>query len=188
MKSLLVALLSFILALELCAEGPAGIILYFKDKGTTYFLLADDIRPSKGWSAFGGIANRGETYQQTAARETEEETRGYFKRDCLMKKIQHQKPFSEHGFTMFFVEVPFVPAQRVKQHPIANKFSISMHERVNYAWIPESEIVKAFDTKEAKVNPLYLPRPIRSDFYNRHWIRSMKSAYAQKVCPWQKGR
>ena len=185
---MLVALLSFTFALKICAEGPAGIVLYFRDNGTTYLLLADDIRKNKGWSAFGGAADAGETTRETAARETEEETRGFFKRGALLKEIQTQPPFIHNGFTLFFVEIPFVPAQRVQRNPIAHKLNIAMYERVNYAWIPESDILKAFDHNQAKVSALYLPRKSRSDFYQRHWLLTMKAAYAQNACPWQKRR
>lgn len=190
MKSILVAILCFIFTLELRAKGPAGIQLYFKDKDTTYLLLADDIRRSKGWSNFGGAADSGETSQQTAARETEEETRGYFKREWLLKQIQNEKPYSSHGFTMYFVEVPFVPALRVQQNPIPlkKKFKLTLYERINFAWIPESEILKAITTGDNTVNPLYLPQPVRSDVYMSQWLKAMKAAYDQKACPWLKTR
>lgn len=188
MKPLLMAILTLCFAANLYAQGSAGIVLYFKDQGNTYLLLADDVRKAKGWSAFGGAADKGETFQQTAVREASEETRGYFKKEWLEQQIRKQKPFREHGFTMFFVEIPFVPAQRIQNHPIKNKFSISMRERVNYAWVPEIELRYALENGKNEVNKLYLPRPIRAKYYNQHWFSAMKAAYKQKACPWLKSR
>lgn len=81
-----------------------------------------------------------------------------------------------------------MPAQRVQRNPIANKLNIAMYERVNYAWVPESDVLKALDLKNTQVNPLYLPRQSRSDSYLHHWLVTMKAAYAQNACPWLKRR
>ena len=59
------------------AQGPAGTILYFRSGQDVYLLLAEDSRKTRGWGSFGGGANEGESPAQTAARETEEETRGF---------------------------------------------------------------------------------------------------------------
>ena len=59
------------------AEGPAGIVLYLKSGEETFLLLGEDREDQRGWSAFGGGAQEGESEQETAAREVSEETRGY---------------------------------------------------------------------------------------------------------------
>ena len=69
-------------------ESPAGIVLYSVVEGEVLLLLADHRLPGRGWAAYGGAARAGETSAETAARETEEETRGYFKRADLLKDVE----------------------------------------------------------------------------------------------------
>jgi 8-oxo-dGTP pyrophosphatase MutT (NUDIX family) len=174
------------------AKDPAGIVLYYSDGESVFLLLADHAKSTRGWSAFGGSANLGETRWGTAARETHEETRGYFLREWLGQQIAEQEPVLSHGYSMFFVEVPFVPAQRVMNNPI-NKSDKSMLERQYYTWIPFSELERVLvkedpSTEDLKVNPLYLPRGSQSDSYWDVWIRNMHDAMKQRAFPWIKNR
>ena len=86
---LLIPVLVFVICQHAIAQDPAGIVLYFKSGNEVYLLLAEDAREGRGWATFGGKAREGEHPAETAARETEEETRGYFVRGNLLKKIGH---------------------------------------------------------------------------------------------------
>jgi len=172
------------------ANGPAGIVLYHRDGDSVFLLLADHGQSKRGWGAFGGAANPGEDRRETAARETEEETRGYFSRDWLRRQIAEQTPVQSGGFSMYFVEVPFVPAQRVMNNPTKENDK-GMHERGYYAWIPFSQIEHVVAKEEPsaedlKVNPLYLPRGSNSGPFWDVWVRNMRDAMKQGAFPWDK--
>ena len=86
-----VSVLSLLTTLAFCssarAESPAGTVLYFKSKGEVFFLLAEytyEDAQKRGWSSFSGGPEEGETAAETAARQTEEETRGYFSRKEIL--------------------------------------------------------------------------------------------------------
>ena len=38
------------------ANGPAGIVLYYRHGNSVFLLLADHAQSKRGWSAFGGAA------------------------------------------------------------------------------------------------------------------------------------
>ncbi len=171
------------------AEGPAGILLYCRHGQEVFLLLADDRDRSRGWGSFGGGAHRGETLQETATRETEEETRSYFSRTWLKQQVSVQHPLVYDGFASYFVEVPFVPAQRVMNNPTDEK-DISNVERQFYAWIPFSEIEGLLHKEnptpaDLRMNPLYVPPGCESDFFWSIWIRSMRNAMINKAFPWE---
>ena len=54
MKILVFLFLYRFFLVDVQAEEPAGIVLYFQDEKTTYLLLADEAKEARGWSAFGG--------------------------------------------------------------------------------------------------------------------------------------
>ncbi|MFO8163112.1 MAG: NUDIX domain-containing protein [Desulfatiglandales bacterium] len=170
------------------AEGPAGIVLYLVEGQNVFLLLADHSKHTRGWSAFGGGADPGETQQATAARETYEETRGYFSQVWLSQQISKQEPVRSKGYSMYFVEVPFVPAQRVMNNPTEEK-NKAMVERRCYAWIPFSEIEAILEkdnlsTEHLRMNPLYLPACSKSDSFWHSWIKNMHGAMKQGAFPW----
>jgi len=186
--STVVIALTLLIGFPASAEGPAGIVLYCRWKESVYLLLADDHKGERGWSAFGGWADPGETRRATAARETEEETRGYFTRAWLGEQISGQKPVHSYGYSMYFVEVPFVPAQRVTNHPIGADGK-DMAERGVYAWMPFTELEPVLgkerpSTGDLKVNPLYLPQGSKSGSFWGIWIRNMRDAMERGAFPW----
>ena len=116
------------------------MVLYFKAGDDIFLLLADHRENDRGWSAYGGAPHEGESAAETAARETEEETRGYFLREDLLTLIEGQQPvIDSNGFALYFAGVPFVPAQRVTNNPLPSDDK-SYTERGPYAWIPYSEL------------------------------------------------
>jgi 8-oxo-dGTP pyrophosphatase MutT (NUDIX family) len=170
------------------AGGPAGILLYHRDGDNIFVLLANDSKGTRGWGGFGGAAEENETLRETAARETEEETRGYFSRTWLAERIADQKPLSSRGFHMYFVEVPFVPAQRVMNNPVEGR-KAAMEETQFYAWIPFSELepVLAKDNPSAedlRMNALYVPRGSEAHSLWRVWVLNMRDAQKQGMFPW----
>ena len=171
------------------AKGPAGTVLYFQQGEQVFLLLADHSSNSRGWGSFGGGENKGETSIETAARETEEETRGYFPRELIEQKIAGQKPVVSKGFSLYFVEIPFVPAQRIRNNP-SDKSDKSTFERDHYAWIPFSEVKKAINKRnpsihDLKINSLYLSRGTKTNFFWDVWIQNMRHAAEQGVVPWE---
>ena len=186
-----VLLMMVVAASSASAGGPAGILLYFHDGDNVFLLLANDSKVGRGWSGFGGGAKPGESPRVTAARETEEETRGYFSRAWLEVQISEQDPLRSRGFSMYFVEVPFVPAQRVMNNHI-ERHRAPMLEFQCYAWIPFSELEPVLSKEnpseeELRVNLLYVAKGCEPHSYWRVWIRTMHDAQKQGAFPWSRG-
>lgn len=185
------ALLMILTEASVSARGPAGILLYHRDGDNVFLLLANDSKGTRGWGGFGGGAEGDESLRETAARETEEETRGYFSRNWLAEQIADQKPLSSRGFHMYFVEVPFVPAQRVMNNPVEGH-QAAMEETQFYAWIPFSELEPVLAKDEPseadlRMNPLYVPRGCNAFSLWRVWILNMRDGQKQGVFPWSRG-
>ena len=183
-----VILLTILTAASALAGGPAGILLYHSDGDNIFLLLANDSQGTRGWSGFGGESEAGESLRATAARETEEETRGYFSRAWLEEQIGEQEPLSTHGFHMYFVEVPFVPAQRVMNNPVEGHQAV-MEEMQFYAWIPFSELERVLEKDnpseaDLRMSPLHVPRGCASHSFWRVWIMNMHDAWEQGFFPW----
>lgn len=187
-------LLIFYWCLPAVVQGqqPAGILIYFKAGPEVYLLLADHATPrskDRGWGGFGGGGLDGETAAKTAARETEEETRGYFTRAELLSLIESQTPVIDtNGFALFFAEVPFVPAQRVMNHaPGEEKWAYL--ERGPFAWIPFSEVRKHLEkplnlSRKDMIDKRFLPAGSHSDWFWNVWIGNMKLAWETGSLPW----
>ena len=88
------------------ASCGAGTVLYFKFKGETYLLLADHNwhrQRDRGWSGFGGLCD-GEPVDVAAARETKEETKGFFSRGEIFARLGSSPKIRVGDFTTFFLE------------------------------------------------------------------------------------
>lgn len=171
------------------AGNSAGIVLYMSTNDEIHLLLADHKGSSKrGWSAFGGGAESGENRMETAARETEEETRGFFKKGELLKKLKGKKPFIEGKYFMYFLEIDFVSAQRVTNNklPVGGK---AYRERGPYAWIPYSELKKYLISKIRNqtyhIDKRFLPKGAKKDYFRKTWVSKMIGAYESKSIPWE---
>jgi len=181
--------LVFIVCGRATAQNPAGIVLYFKSGNDVYLLLAEDARKTRGWAAFGGGAHKGESLAETAARETEEETRGYFIQADLLKVIEKQIPvIDDNTFALFFAEIDFVPAQRVTNHQPATE-DRSYFEGGPYAWIPFSEIedyVQAKVDRDQKylIDKRFLPLGSETDWLWPVWLGNMRKAVEKNALPW----
>ena len=182
--------LFFLFVVAICgqslAQNPAGVALYFRTESEVYLLLADHATRPRGWATYGGGRNEGETTADTAARETEEETRGYFSRIELLEKINSQEPVMDNGFALYFAEVDFVPAQRVSNHEPPSDGPAYL-ERGPYAWIPYSVVEKQIKIAKDGVYPLdsrYLPTDRKTDWMWPLWIGTMRIAIENDVLPW----
>lgn len=192
----------FILLLLLCgwavpvvlADGPAGIVLYFRAGGETYLLLADHskgVDEARGWAGFGGSAKDGESAAQTAARETEEETNGYFRRDWLLERLGKQLPIVDGVFSCFFLEVDFVPIPRIANHRRPSQ-ERDYFERGPFAWIPYSQVtgylgaapVDAPETKPIIASD-YLPSGRQTDWLWSIWLNNLRTARTKGPLPWE---
>ena len=188
--TLLILALVLVFCEHAIAQDPAGIVLYFKSGNEVYLLLAEDARKGRGWATFGGKALEGEHPTETAARETEEETRGYFARADLLKKIDQQTPVvDQNRFAMFFVEIAFVPAQRVANHEPPTR-DRAYFEKGLYAWIPFSEIedyVQANVDRDRKYffDKRFLPFGSQADWLWPVWLGSMQIAVEKHALPWK---
>ena len=187
-RALLLVVLAAAFLGSAIAEPPAGMVIYHKSGGEVYLLLAEHARGNRGWAGFGGGARAGETLAETAAHKGEEETKGYFNRADLLKKIEGQKPVMDGEFASYFVEVDFVPAQRIANNPPPVDDD-AYGERSTYAWIPYSAVeghLKAELDRETKyeIDPLYLPAGSTTNWFWRAWLSNMRKAALAKALPW----
>ncbi|MGA1195333.1 MAG: NUDIX domain-containing protein [Candidatus Latescibacterota bacterium] len=175
------------------AQGPAGTVVYFKSGGEVYLLLAEHHNSRRGWAGFGGGAREGETVAETAATKTEEESRGYFKRADILEKVKKLKPVVDGDFATYFVEVPFVPAQRIMNHPVPDENNDAYSERSTFAWVPYSALAGFLDEDLSKnrlvrylVDPAFLPAHSETQWLWAAWLRSMRKAVVTNALPWKK--
>lgn len=178
------------LASSAFAQGPAGTVVYFESGGEVYLLLAEHHDSKRGWAGFGGGAQEGETVPETAATKTQEESRGYFKREAIFAKVKDLKPTVVGDFATYFVEVDFVPVQQIMNHPIPDD-NDAYKERSTFAWIPYSSIAEYLSAdlekdKQYLVKPEFLPAGSETQWLWPGWLRSMRAAVVENALPWVK--
>ena len=188
-KPILTLLLGLCAAGTSAAENPAGIVLYLTTGNGVYLLLADHTGDSdRGWSGFGGSGEDGETPAQTAARQTEEETRGFFSRSNLLNRISGTDPVIDGTFHLYFLEIEFVPALRIGNNRTHTEDE-DYRERGPYAWIPFSEVEKYFDgdAQDSKklIDRHFLPSNANTDWFWNVWLRNMHKARKMGALPWE---
>lgn len=184
--ALLLALLLGTAASFAEAACGAGTVLYFKADGRTWLLLADHqhwLQRDRGWAAFGGLC-ADESPEAAAARETEEETRGYFRREQILPLLEASPRLRTSDYTTWFVEVGFVPAVRVSNHspPSADG---AYYERGPFAWVPLSEVWSAIDAgrPRALLPTQYLPGKRRTDWLYGAFVRALLTARQRGLLP-----
>ena len=179
------------LSLVLCGAAtaaPAGMVLYFESGGEVYLLLAEHADSDRGWAGFGGGAREGETVAETAAHKAQEESRGYFRQADLLHRMKGLAPVMDGDFASYFVEVDFVPAQRVMNHPIPED-NDAYAERSTFAWIPYSAIEgflqKDIDRKKKyNIDPAFLPAGSETAWFWPIWLGNLRQAVATRALPW----
>lgn len=192
-KGILLLGLMFIFAGQVFAQGPAGTVVYFKSGGEVYLLLAEHHNSGRGWAGFGGGARDGENFAETAATKTHEESRGYFDREDILKKIKDQKPVIVGDFATFFVEMPFVPVQRIMNHRIPDDDNDAYLERSTFAWVPYSSLADFLNEDLSRnrlikymMDPAFLPAGSETQWLWPAWLRGMRAAVANGTLPWKK--
>ena len=182
-----------LLLLALCGSGvaqqPAGMVLYFQSGDEVYLLLAEHAGSQRGWAGFGGGPREGEMVAETAAHKTEEESRGYFKRSDLLRGIGDQEPLMDGDFASYFVEVYFVPAPAVMNHPVPEETDAYL-ERSTFAWIPysavEGYLQEDIDRKKNyTIDPAYLPAGSQTQWFWPLWLGNMRKAVVTQALPWE---
>jgi 8-oxo-dGTP pyrophosphatase MutT (NUDIX family) len=178
-----------VLSQNAVAKCGAGTVIYFKFKSEIYLLLADHNRPQqhdRGWSGFGGYCD-GDPFDVTAARETEEETKGFYHRDELLGKLGSSPQIRVGDFTTFFVEVDYVPAIMINnQKPSGHEAAYL--ERGLYAWIPVSAIWQAIAkrrTGAVRIPAIYLPPDKRNNQLFEPFVTSLQAAKTAGILPWE---
>lgn len=171
------------------AEPPAGLVLYCQSGGEIYLLLAEHAGNDRGWAGFGGGGREGETMAETAAHKAEEESRGYFQRADLLKRIKGQTPVMDGTFAAYFAEIPFVPSPRV-MNQVPPEVNDSYLERGVFAWIPYSTLEDYLKdeidrTRKYPVDPAFLPAGTKTPWFWPVWLGNMRKAYTSNALPWK---
>lgn len=177
-----------VLGFQALAQGPAGIFLYTETDEGIELLLADHVAPvDRGWSSFGGNAEAGESYAETAARETEEETRGYFRRGDLLQAIKDHTPTMDGPFAFYFLKIDRVPVSEI-MNSIPPSTDRVYFERGPYAWVPLREIERFFDpdtvTFPLRIPPDHLPENRFTDWIWPIWLHNLSVAMENGTIPW----
>ncbi|MDD5704527.1 MAG: NUDIX domain-containing protein [Kiritimatiellae bacterium] len=167
----------------------AGVVIYTETPQGVAVLLADHVPPSKrGWASFGGSHEPGESVTETAARETEEETHGYFKRADILLAIKTQQPVFDGSFALFFVRVKHSPTEDIVKAAIPADNEAYM-ERGPYAWIPCTEIERLLTLQDSvlplRVDSQYLPADAHTDWLWPVWIHNLRVAITKNALPWK---
>lgn len=152
-----------ILGIRIIHATNGGVLPYAWKDGKVLICLGYEGGKSS-WSDFGGSFERGETTEETAAREAHEESIGKFFKPNLDDTLADKQPnyndgckfmrekFSDENkvyrkdYTFFIVEVPYVaPADFLKTFATVKKRGIKNHylEKKEIAWVEVSTLKEA---------------------------------------------
>lgn len=163
-------------------------MLYTLRGGEPWLLMADHAnKSSRGWAAYGGGPKSGESSEETAARETSEETRGFFEAAWVLEKLKGQTPVDSGGFHLYFVEIEDLDVAKVNAH--VGDARADFRERGPYAWIPFSQVepyLSTGDEKPLKIESSYLPEKASTNYFWPVWMGSIRLAKANGQLPWVK--
>ncbi|WP_283789297.1 NUDIX hydrolase [Bermanella sp. WJH001] len=143
MKQLI--LIGLILALVGCGDDKitaAGVIAYAQKDDRYYLLLADHtgLLSYRGFAAFGGGLETGETFEQGALREFHEETACHFLGQVQAVSKNYVR---NNHYVSFVVRVPFISPEQLNQ-PQANSAcqGLVYSERENWIWVEQQALLK----------------------------------------------
>ncbi len=192
MKKIIFGLLgiwiSLLLSQNALSSCGAGTVLYVALKDETYLLLADHKLTGqryRGWSGFGGLCD-GEPDAVAAARETEEETKGFYSRKEIFAKLSSSPKIRVGDFTTFFVAVDYIPVILINNQR-SSPPSAAYAERGPYAWIPYSVVRQAFERRQAgrtQIPGKYLPPAAQTDWFFEPFLTSLRTAKKAGILPW----
>ena len=166
----------------------AGTVLSFRFKAETYLLMADHrwlSQRDRGWSGFGGRCD-GQPVEVAAARETEEETKGFYRRGEILARLDSSPKIRVGDFTTFFLEVDYVPAIVLNNQESFNH-GVDHIERGPYAWIPISVIREAIAKRQSArmyIPGKYLPPDAQTDWLFEPFVISLMAAQKAGILPW----
>ena len=181
--------ISIFWAQDAFARCGAGTVLYFRFKQETFLLLADhglSHQRDRGWSGFGGRCD-GEPPASAAARETNEETKGFYSREEILAKLDPKSSICVHDFTTYFLEVDYVPAEVINNFRASNTSS-SYRERSPYAWIPITAIWQTIENRKSGrvyLPAKYLPPDAYTDWLFEPFATSLLAARSDGILPWE---
>ena len=141
------------------AEGAGTILLAptkDQDGNIRYLVLIADHKDSdRGYATMGGGIEEGEDPRDAAARETEQESRGKYRREAIRQKIEHARAIKKGNFTVYVVVVEdLIPEEELEA---ASMDCEDCGERYGYKWIPLPELDEV-----VKTNGYTLPKDQRS--------------------------
>jgi len=147
MKYLLVCLA--LIGVAACSNdkiNAAGAIAYAEHEGQTYLLLADHtgLVSYRGYGAFGGSLESGETLEEGALREFHEETACHF-----LGNIQAvSKHYVRNGnYVSFVVRIPFMPSEQLNRD-LQNSLCEGdvFNERTGWVWVAQDALLEQLTT------------------------------------------
>ena len=129
----------------LVRANPAGVIPYACLVDEAYVLLAfDPVVGRRGYGAFGGGRDLGESIAETAAREMREETRCAFDTPTAAD-LATKTPSDSDGYFSFVAEVPYVSQLDIPEHACDAGV-----ERSDWLWVRLSDLKKGLAADEAR--------------------------------------
>lgn len=140
-----VILLGLMLSLMGCSNNEitaAGVIAYAQKGDSFYILLADHsgLWSHRGYGAFGGGLEEGETLEQGALREFHEETACHFLGQ--VQSISKEYVRNNH-YASFVVRVPFVSAMTLNQTATNTGCHGAVYsERENWLWVEQQALLE----------------------------------------------
>ena len=151
-------------------DAAAGVVAYTKVDEQILILLADHkINRTRGWAAFGGCVDDGETVERAALREFHEETRCAFDNGLI---INRDDAHIKVGiFTSYALNVPHIDAQQIGDNPLRSDCSgVVAYERGPWSWVPLSDLLDLFETdmsKNIRFDKKMLPTAEHRWFWNK---------------------
>ncbi len=122
-------------------ERSAGVIIYVHGLEDIFFLLLN--YPSKHWDFVKGKIEKGETYQQTAIRETKEET------DIMDLKFSDE--FKEYIEYRFRFEKRNVHKKVIFFLAETNTMKVSIsNEHTDYTWLDYNDALKKITYRNSR--------------------------------------
>lgn len=181
--------ISIFLVPDTFAGCGAGTVLYFKFKQETFLLLADhgwSHQRERGWSGFGGRCD-GDPPASAAARETSEETKGFYSREEILARLDPESSILVNDFTTYFLEVDYVPAEVINNFRASNTSS-NYRERSPYAWVPISAIWQAIGNRKSGrvyLPAKHMPPDAYTDWLFEPFVTSLLAAKSGGILPWE---
>ena len=175
---------------SLQAGCSAGTVIYFNDGNENFLLLADHRKKGqkkRGWAHFSGGCEMGEGMAKTAARESEEESKGFFKREWVESKLETTPYLIIGDKAIYFVQIPFAPAQQINHYRTDNPLKV-YKERGPYAWIPYRLILPIIKmridpNKRYPIATEFLPKKHHTDWFYSRFLMDMQKAYQRGIFP-----